>query len=60
MGPGPVELVPSVGGLSKGPRPNLREFRRKPQKTLTGRQARPRIEPGTSHLLVLRAEPLSH
>ena len=51
----------SVGILLKYPNSCLREFRRKPRNfEQVDRQERPRIELGTSHLPVLRAEFLGH
>ena len=56
VGPGPIGGVPSVGIILRDFRPYLREFCRKPRKTSN----QPRIEPGTSCLPALSAEPLFH
>ena len=44
------EGLPSVGVFLRDPSPYLSEFRRNPRKTRLGRQAQPKIEPGTSRL----------
>ena len=48
--------MPSVGVFLRDPRLYSCVYRRKPRKTPNG----PGFEPGTSHLAVLRAEPLGH
>ena len=58
MGPGPVDVVPSVGGLSKGSQP---VFTRVLEKTMEnserlGRQALPGFEHGTFRQPALKAE----
>ena len=59
VGPGPVGGVPPRESLSKGSQP---VFKRVPEKTTENfeRLSRPGIEPGTSRLPVLIAEPLCH
>ena len=51
VGPGPVKV------FLRDASPYLHEFQRKPW---LSQQARPGIEPGTSHLLALSAEPFCH
>ena len=62
VGPGTIHGMPSVGIFLWHPILYLREFQRKPQENSErlGRQAQPGIEPGTSHLPILSAEPLHH
>ena len=57
--PGPVGGVLSMRVFLRDPSPYLREFWRKARGRL-GRQARRGIEPGTSRVPVLSAEPLRH